>query len=146
MPELPTDAVHQGSRENSLVVTALRSAFKELGLLPTNIEVRGPSAGGPPSGPWAPLPGIMRSCLRCANREPGLCRGLPPPHVCLPHNCSSLADGTSWWLCVHKVLGTMRRAQDATGQTELTPVLAYVGELEDISDLTPGRSHAEVSE
>lgn len=47
---------------------------------------------------------------------------------------------------MHKVLGTMRRAQDATGQTELTPVLAYVGELADISDLTPGRSHAEVSE
>jgi hypothetical protein len=65
------------------------------------------------------------------------------PHDCLT-TCRSLADGTCWWLCVHKVLGTMRRARDATGQTELTPVLAYVGELTDISDLTPGRSHAEV--
>jgi hypothetical protein len=70
----------KGDNENSLVVAALRSAFKELGMLPTSIEV----------------------------------------------------------------LGTMRRAQDATGSTEITPILAYLGHLKDISDLTPGRSHAEV--
>ena len=81
MTELPTDAVHQGARENSLVVTALRSAFKELGLLPTNIEVRVPTRVVLQAGRGRPFrepcgcASVVLPTLRLAGAEDCL----PPP-------------------------------------------------------------------